>query len=258
MSGKRKAGESGIHHVMTRGVAQMEIFHDERDRRHYLRKLKELIARYEVEMLAWCLMDNHVHLLPKSARLECISSMMRDLSSDYASYYNWRYGRKGHLVQGRFASKPVEDESYLMTVVRYIHRNPIGKITTSCDYQWSSYPEYVGRNPPVIATIGGVLAMFGSREEFIRFHGEEGEPDGLLDPDRGVRLSDDEAHEIATKMLGLTSASNGRVVSGKFDDEVLQLLHEQGLSYRQIAEETGVNRNRVAYACMRKKPTKGR
>ena len=249
MSYKRKRGESGIYHVITRGVAQKDIFHDDGDRRHYLRKLKELQSQYEVKMLAWCLMSNHVHLLPKAESINRISDLMRDLSADYSSYYNWRYERAGHLVQGRFKSKPVEDEAYLMTVVRYIHQNPVGKITATCDYRWSSYQEYVGRHKPIIASIEDVLNMFGGREEFIKFHREKGEPDGSLDPDKRMRLSDDEAHDVALEVAGAQENPFATNHSRDLRDEVIRTLHDRGLSYRQIASETGMNRSNIARIC---------
>ena len=77
MAHVRKVSESGLYHVMTRGVAQQQIFHCDRDNKRYLALLKKYIGKYDVQIHAWCLMGNHVHLLPRAESFDQIASMMR-------------------------------------------------------------------------------------------------------------------------------------------------------------------------------------
>lgn len=87
---------------------------------------------------AYCLMDNHVHLLLNTNH-DDLAVIMKSIAVRYASFYNWKYSRTGHVFQDRFKSEPIEDERYLLAVVRYIHNNPIkaGMIEKPADYEWS-------------------------------------------------------------------------------------------------------------------------
>ncbi|WP_051254978.1 transposase [Pontibacillus marinus] len=100
------------------------VFHRDEDRLRFLDTLKRYKLENEIQVLAWCLMDNHVHLLLKE-KDKSISALMKRLGISYASYYNWTYRTNGHLFQDRFKSEVVESDSYLATVVRYIHMNPV-------------------------------------------------------------------------------------------------------------------------------------
>ena len=249
MASNRKAGETGIYHVTTRGVAKQEIFKHESDCNHYLDTLNKLKDEHGVRIHAWCLMKNHVHLLPQVERLEQLSCLMRDLNSTYSIYFNKRYDRVGHLFQGRFGSKPVDDEAYFKMVVRYIHQNPVGKSTASCDYRWSSYWEYTGKRPRRIATTDMVLATFGNVNEFVQFHQRKEEPDGTLDPDKSGQLSDDEAHALAVGVVGEEALKHLKLEPANRRDQKVQLLRKCGLKVRQIADETSLSVGLVCSIC---------
>ena len=155
----RRSGDSGIYHVVCRGSGRQLIFETDADRARYMNSLLELVSEFNAELLSWCLMDNHVHLLIRQ-QIDDLSQMMRRLNSGYALYFNLVHGRSGCLFQGRYLSEPVEDDAYLMTVVRYIHQNPLkAGMTSSCSYKWSSYDAYCTGIEPA----GGefVLAVFG-------------------------------------------------------------------------------------------------
>ncbi len=115
------------------------IFEDDADREMPLHLPRKNAKDASVQIFVWCLMDNHHHVLAHGD-MKDISSMMLKCNSRYARYFNARHGRVGHLFQERFGSEPVETEEYLLTVMRYIHQNPVkARLSTSCDYPWSSY-----------------------------------------------------------------------------------------------------------------------
>lgn len=142
----RRKSRSGIYHVMTRGIDRQAIFRNPEDYEKFRQILKECktISRYE--LYAYCLMPNHVHLLIHEAE-EGLGKTMQRVGSLYASWFNKKYTRCGHLFQDRFKSETVDDDRYFLTLLRYIHRNPIAaKICRNvADYRWSSYSEIVGR-----------------------------------------------------------------------------------------------------------------
>ena len=206
------------------------------------------MEEHDVKMLAWCLMGNHVHLLPQVDQHSRLSHMMRDLSAAYSKFFNWRHERVGHLMQGRFGSKPIEDEQYLKTVVRYIHKNPVPNISATCDYRWSSYWEYTGFRKATVASTELVLGTFDGLSSFIDFHEQESEPDGSLDPDP-VSLSNEEAHEIAQATfvrLSVETSAEFKKLSRGQRAQIVKLFRDWGMSIRQIAVETGQSAGTVS------------
>ena len=99
-------------------------------------------------LYAYCLMPNHIHLLIKESQ-EGIGSVIKRIAISYASYFNHKYQRIGHLFQDRFKSEPVDDMNYFITLIRYIHQNPVAAGITSNveDYVWSSWVEYTESRP---------------------------------------------------------------------------------------------------------------
>ena len=134
---------------MNRGVDRQAVYLTDADRREFLRLLGEAHERYEVETLAYCLMDNHFHLLCREIS-GGLSEAMQHLGSVYTRHTNARVGRDGPLFRGRFHSIPVETDPYLLWVSRYIHRNPLDLpgVRNIARYRWSSYPAYLGKRRP--------------------------------------------------------------------------------------------------------------
>jgi REP element-mobilizing transposase RayT len=113
-----------LHHVMIRGIEGARVFQDDLDRSDFVSRMGRLAEKTGTKVLAWVLMDNHVHLLMFSGH-EGISKFMRRLLTGYAIRYNLKYHRSGYLFQNRYKSVVCEEEPYLMELVRYIHLNPL-------------------------------------------------------------------------------------------------------------------------------------
>ena len=236
----RICGESGIYHVVSRGVGQQIIFETDADKRRYLTTLQSLVDGASGSLLAWCLMENHVHLLI-SQPIDELSSTMRRLNSGYALYFNLVHGRCGHLFQGRFRSEPVDTDEYLMTVVRYIHQNPWkAGMTTNCHYEWSSFDLYAsGRTPPGADVVMGV---FGSLDAFLAFHDQEDFAAGCIDVVlRRPRVDDDAALKIALGLFGDAGLGEIKALPKEERDAALVRMKEGGLTARQIQRLTGVS-----------------
>ena len=236
----RVGGESNIYHVVSRGTGQQLIFETAADRRRYLDTLRGLLSETEGELLAWCLMDNHAHLLIRQP-LDALSSVMRRLNSGYALYFNLVHARSGHLFQGRFLSEPVETDEYLKTVVRYIHQNPMkAGMTSGCSYRWSSYDAYMSGLLPAGDTI--VLDAFGDIEGFRLFHGVGDEAQTCIDVMPLVRrTNDDEALAVALDLFGDAGLGEIKALPKGQRDAALAKLKAKGLTVRQIQRLTGVS-----------------
>lgn len=244
----RRTAESNIYHVMARGVGRQLIFEDDADRIFYLSVLRDELDSHGGEVLAWCLMDNHVHLLVRMG-LEDLSEMMRALGSCYAAFFNRRHERVGHLFQDRFRSEPVETDSYLLTVVRYIHRNPVAAgLSSTCEYRWSSYGAYLGTYLHCVPVeCETVLSMLGGVEGFVMFHEAEDEGAPCIDIERRCRgMSPERAREVAEAALGGVRVEDIYSLPRPRRNEALRTLRSARLSVRQIERLTGVSRGVIA------------
>lgn len=128
-----------LFHVTARGNERHALFRDDADRREYLDRIARCRERFRFELLAYCLMTNHVHLAIRTGR-QPLSRIIWRLHSTYAEWFNHRHDRVGHLFQGRYKAFLVRDDRHLHALVRYIHRNPVeARIARrASDYPWSS------------------------------------------------------------------------------------------------------------------------
>lgn len=242
---RRLECESNMYHVVARGVGRQLIFEDDVDRFKFLEYLGEL-KESRVTLYAWCLMDNHVHLLVR-AEIEVVSSAIGLLFGSYAQWFNLRHGRTGHLFQNRFDSECVESDSYFLSVIRYIHQNPLkAGMASSCVYRWSSYAEYFER--PRLCDTALALDMLGGCDGFRAFH-ETRKDDTCLDIGMGRTktrgMSDSDALAIARKISGLDNLFDVASLDRDSRDGLLRRMCQAGLTIRQIERFTGISKSTV-------------
>jgi len=158
--------EGALYHLTVRGNNREPIFGDDTDRQQYLRLLKRYKDRFRFTLHAYALMTNHVHVILEPAGGTTVSRIMQCLTITYTKYFNRRYGRVGHVFQGRFHSRLIEKDTYLLVASRYVHLNPVrAKIVRHpADFPWSSYRAYRSPldNPLQLVDASDVLALFGS------------------------------------------------------------------------------------------------
>lgn len=153
------------YHITSRGNEQRDIFKSQKDREKFLYYLDSATERYGASIHAYCLMDNHFHLLLETPRGN-LSEIMRHIVGAYTTYFNIKRKRAGHLFQGRYKAILVEADEYATELSRYIHLNPVraGIITLPEEYKWSSYQSYIGlgqmQSPKWLKT-DFVLGYFG-------------------------------------------------------------------------------------------------
>lgn len=182
--------ENGIYHIYNRGVEKRVIFLDDQDYKVFLRFLKELLTKppdkkailkdftlkgstfkgilrqplnlhKQLELLAYCLMPNHFHLLIKQTNEKVMKHFMQSLCIRYSMYFNKKYKRIGSLFQGVYKAVLVMEESYLLHLSRYIHLNPL-KHSQNLLNTYSSYADYLGKRTTIWMNINIILSYFGS------------------------------------------------------------------------------------------------
>lgn len=210
----RTFSENSYYHVFNRGVEKRNIFEDEQDYnifKYYLSIYllpKEIIAQKfdkvpfrllnknlndQLELLAYCLMPNHFHLLLKQLTIDAISRFMKQLTNAYTLYFNNKYDRVGGLMQGRFKAVLIDSDEQLLHVSRYIHLNPITAQLTSKlgNYFWSSYPSYTnGKNDPLVKK-GTILDQFNSSKDYRRFVSDQEDYAKKLDKSKHLFIEQD-------------------------------------------------------------------
>lgn len=243
----RKQCESDTYHVISRGIGRHVIFEDAEDKQRYLDSLHVFCTKESVTVYAWCLMDNHIHLLLK-APMESISAAMRKLNATYAQYFNRIYDRVGHLFQDRFKSEPVESDEYFLTVLRYIHQNPQkAGIATAENYPWSSYGEYI--EGPALCNTQFALEILGSRDAFVAFHGTTTGTFACMSEETTYgALSTEMIREIATDAIGASALEAIATLPKNERNSLLAQLKQAGLSVRQLERLTGLGRGIIQKA----------
>jgi REP element-mobilizing transposase RayT len=166
----RLSFENAVYHITARGNRKEPIFYQNEDRKVFLDKINETFLKYSFGCFAYCLMDNHYHLFLRTLHPN-ISEGMHYLNTSYTNWFKARHKVVGVIFQGRYKSLIVDENTYGVHLSAYIHLNPFraGIVKDLREYPWSSYPDYIGRDPsPVELDTSLVLGQFDNDLETAR------------------------------------------------------------------------------------------
>jgi REP element-mobilizing transposase RayT len=252
----RKMSGSSIYHIMIRGNERRKIFLDDEDRARFIDTLQIKIEASKGKLFAFCLMDNHVHILVGEGN-ETIANIMKRINVSYVIYFNKKYNRIGHLFQDRFKSEVIEDDSYLLEAIRYIHNNPVkaGIISRAADYPWSSYKLYKADSSGFLDK-EFVLKMFSENAKkaillFEEFNEKYGNMQFLEYDERNLEEkrveAENEARVIINEYLKHRNLTQYNLIANKDirNELILVLKNKGGFSIRRIAELLEINRGVV-------------
>lgn len=176
--------KDAVYHVMNRGTARQQIFHSDEDYRNFLVLIGEAVRMWGIHVHAFSLMPNHYHLLIETPHAN-ISRAMRHINGVYTQRYNRTRKRDGQLFRGRYKAILVEEDAYLVELLRYIHLNPVtaGIVKRPESHLWTSHKYYIGDNQFEWLTTDRLLGYFGKRKNLSRRKLHEfvleGVPEGL-------------------------------------------------------------------------------
>lgn len=254
----REKSSTGIYHVMLRGVNRQIIFEEPGDYHKFIGLLRHSVSSTDefgkplpsrCSIFAYCIMPNHVHLIIQEKQ-ECLSETVRFIATAYALYYNKKYERCGHLFQDRFKSEPVNDFAYFVTLLRYVHQNPVagGLCLQVKDYEWSSWGEYLAaqrtqRGQALVCPICDVSAVLRRIpiEELQELVNEPLRKTAqILDFDkRRGSVTNDEIIGYLADNYGLRHPVDLQLYSKERRNDILRDCKELGASIRQLSRLTG-------------------
>lgn len=245
---------SEIYHIIMRGINRQTIFTTEEEYTRFIYTLGRYKKKCGFEIYAYCLMPNHLHILMKVGS-EPLAQIMRRICGSYVYWYNKRHDRIGNLFQDRFRSEVVEDDNYFLTVLRYIHQNPVkaGLCKNIEEYPWSSVEEYI--EPGIIVDRAFGLGFFKpdpaeAGSNLLKFCQQAVDDQCLdIDADEKHRVSDHAAESTILRVCQIEAPAQLIQMNREIRDTYVRILKkEYQLSVRQIARITGLNRGIVLKA----------
>jgi REP element-mobilizing transposase RayT len=241
---ERKTSSTGIYHVLLRGINRQRIFEEAEDYIQFLDCIEDVNKLSGFTLYAYCLMGNHAHLLLKEGA-EPLAMIFRRLGTRYASWFNKKYERGGHLFQDRFRSEPVEDDDYFLTVLAYIYQNPVkgGVCRFPVDYEWSSR-RFLEKGGGVVdeAALSEILSIEDIKQKEANLIEDE-----TFEPMRGRRpaYADKEVAIIMRQLCGARNASDLQKMPEEKQRGIVAGMRENRVPIRQIARVTGLSKGLV-------------
>lgn len=239
---------------MLRGINKQDIFFEEKDYLEFQDIIRKTKKNFLYQLYSYVLMPNHIHLEIKDKNQK-LSQIIHSIATSYANYFNKRYERVGHVFESRFKSKNVEDNHYMLDLVRYIHQNPVkAGISQMNQYKWSSYLEYFEgeklKKEDRIVDTEKILEMFSldkeqARKEFLKFNEKTlnfQESIELLEYEMRNKLTDEEVIYFIKKDLKIYNVQEIQKYDTNDRDEIIQKIRKfNGVTQTQIARILGIN-----------------
>ena len=244
----RLASDSGVYHVILRGVNRQDIFENEKDFLKFLSLMERVVFPVDetgkpipplLIIYAYCLMPNHVHLLVREQKCG-VSAAIKWISGTYAGFFNLKYEHVGHVFQGRFRSEVVNDWEYFLTLMQYIHQNPVagGLVNKVSDYRWSSWREYDPKmvcDVPMCATKSvHTKISFDALEELVNTPLTKTQRVMDFDSDSGRRVTDERVREYIKAEFGIAEVSKVQHLAKTERNAIIKRLLEFCRNERMI------------------------
>lgn len=239
----RQKSESGIYHVMMRGINKQAIFHDEEDYVRFIKVIKKAKQASQFELYAYCLMPNHIHMLIRETE-EPLSKIIKRIGCSYVYWYNIKYTRVGHLFQDRYRSEPVETDEYFLAALRYIHQNPVkAEIVQQCsNYKYSSFNKYLTSDDLINKDYTFSII---SENLFKTFHQQDEKKEFIDITDVQKRVSDEMALKIYNELTNYCEHNAFKKMDKSERNKMISQMKKRGLTGRQIIEITGLSRSLI-------------
>lgn len=242
----RKYIESRYIHIIVQGINKEYIFESAEAKERYKEILKSKLAETEIKVVAYCIMDNHAHLLLYVEELQELTSLMQKTNTSYAKWYNKQKKRVGYVFRDRFFTQVIMSERQLINCVVYIHNNPVKAkmVRNPAKYTYSSYKEFIETKE--LITTESVKLLFGKIENYLNCFKEIHKDDNIndiMDIKDGIKESD----EIINKFIRQEGKELKDIIKTEeiFREMLLELRHCGNLSLREMAKKFGISKDKL-------------
>ncbi|MBQ2931951.1 MAG: transposase [Clostridia bacterium] len=252
----RVLSETGLYHIIFRGLNRQNLFEEDEDYIKLLEIINEIKTVVGIQIYAYCLMTNHVHLFLREKESGDIKAIMHKLLTRYVMWYNRKYQRSGSLIGNRYNSEPIEDETYYLTLMRYIHQNPVkaGMVDKPEEYIWSSYSDYINLKNELTDIEFGLSILSEEEDqalkEFKKFHEIMEDTDFSISNTK--RLTDEQLKRRIIKITGGIRPEEITLRAKADRDSILALLRNEGFTIGQLERATGISRGIITRANVQK------
>lgn len=241
----RKDINSEFLHIMVQGLNKEYIFNQEKEIEKYFDLLSENIEKFKLKIVAYCIMNNHVHLLTFSNDTNGISKFMQKINTKYAIYYNKSHNRCGYVFRNRYKSEEIYSRAHLLSCINYIHNNPVkaGMCENKSDYKYSSYNDYLNKEGFVNEElIQKCLVDYGISYKDILENNYKGfrfiESEDLDENDKDKIIK----KYLEKENLKLEQIKNDRAILKKI---VVELNIEYNFTQKEISEKLEISRAKI-------------
>ena len=236
--------ETNYIHLIVQGINREYIFEKEEYKEEFIKIIGEKTKETEIEILAYCIMDNHAHLLIYYEELEKLSKIMQKINTTYAIRYNKANNRKGYVFRDRFYTQPILNEIQLYNCLVYIHQNPVkaGKCLRMQDYVYSSYNDYT-KGKRLIGE-KSIKLVFGSEEKYIKQFNVVHERVKEIEDIKDVIDYEYNIEDIIKKYV--------KRIEGKLEENeiefgklLLEIREKCGISLRKMSKIFNINKDKI-------------
>lgn len=239
----RKNYNTSFFHIMVQGIRKEYVFNEKEDMKMYCSLIYNKMKKCKVKIIAYCIMNNHAHLLVYTDKIENLSKYMQVINTTYAMYYNKKHKKTGYVFKNRYKSEPIYNEQHLNNCIKYIHNNPVkANICSSpTKYKFSSCNEYktgrgkiINRSKEIFPEIK-VIYDINTRESKHSF----------IDYEEDKEFSD--KLQVIEEYLSENKIGIEEIKLNKkyLKDVVMRLREECNLTHQEIADEIGITRVKV-------------
>ena len=237
----RKNLNTSYFHLIVQGINKEYIFKKE----EYIKEYKNLIisnlTKYNVKIIAYCIMNNHAHILLYTEEIEKMSEYMKSINTSYAKYYNKNENRVGFVFRNRYESEPIYEQRYLLNCIAYIHNNPVkAKMVDSVEkYKYSSYKDYIFRNG--IVTEDTIRLVFGSSKGYIDIYKEIHK--------KNYKFKDYVENEEYKEKYEILKGMNFNEIilnKEKLKETINELVMEQKIPINKVSDLLGISRFKIS------------
>ncbi len=231
-----------LFHVMVQGINKEKIFYEEKEKYEYIKLMNRYKKEYKIDVIAYCMMNNHAHMLIEVKDINKLTLYMHKLNTSYAIYYNKNKSRVGYVYRDRFKTQVIKDERHMYNCILYIHNNPVkaGICKQAKDYKFSSYEKFLYKSNEQM-----LINIFVNRKEYINIHTIKELKDMNFiedDEERDIDINNTiNQYLIENKIHFIELKTNNKSLK----DISLKLKNTYNLSNRKIAEYLELDKEKV-------------